>query len=481
MGRGRFSHPQGLYHLFAAELFERFGFYMVQAVLILLLTEHLKFDDARAYLLFAVYGSMSFLTPVLGGYIADRWIGFKRSIFLGSALLILGYCLMALNTEAFLFFGMALVVAGTGLFKPNMTAMVGDLYRFDDPKREGGYTLFYLCINIGMLVPPLIAGYLVSRFGWESAFWVAAASMLIAALQFWMGRSFYSQVGNIPAASFLNRGKKWVFPLLFLVGIVLFISLLQYLFLYPESGDFIIGIATLSILATIFAFLIKETPSRRKPFIACLILIVLSMGFWALYNQIYTSFTLFAERNLSKYLVGVPIDAETTQAFNPLFILLLSPIFGLMWSQLNDRKGGSPLKFSLGLLSMAVGLYILATGTSVHASSDGMASPWWLVFCNLFIAMGELFIYPVALAMIHRLAPPHLYGMMMGVWFLSVAGAFAIGGKFALFASVPETLSKSESIPIYSDAFFIYGSIALVLALLGFIITPYLKRLGVGR
>ena len=452
---------------------------MVQAILILMLTEEFKFDDERAYLLFAVYGSMAFLTPVIGGYIADRWIGFKRAVFIGGVLLIAGYALMALKAEGLLFFGMGLVVVGTGFFKPNIAALVGDLYRQDDPRREGGFTLFYLGVNIGMLIPPLIAGYVITQYGWGFGFWIALVSLVVSLVQFLTGHHLYPHAGNIPATSFLYRGKRKRFVFFLITGIVIFVVFLQYLFIYPSAGDFLLAVASVSILGTVFAFLARETPERKSKFIACLVLIFLAMGFWAIYNQIYTSMTLFAERNMTKRLAGIPIDAEMTQFFNPFFILLLCPVFGLMWTHLNDRKAGpsTPMKFSSGLLCMAVGMFILTTGTSVYADSEGMVSPWWIVASNLFIAAGELLLYPIALAMIHRLAPPHLYGMMMGVWSVSIAGAFALGGKFAVLASVPETVSVVDALPIYSHAFFLFGCIALGLAVLGFSISPYLKRL----
>jgi POT family proton-dependent oligopeptide transporter len=212
--------------------------------------------------------------------------------------------------------------------------------------------------------------------------------------------------------------------------------------------------------------------------VACLILIVISVGFWAIYNQTFTSLMLFADRNMSKNLLGFTIDAEFTQFFNPFFIILLSPVLSWLWIRL-DEKGlnpSTPTKFTLGVLFMAIGFIVLGLGVKAF-NIDGAASPWWLILSYFLQTIGELLISPIGLAMVTRLSPRHLVGMMMGVWFLTQSAAFAIGGGLATLSDVPKDIMGAASLGIYSHAFFIYGGISLVLAVISFALIPFLNRL----
>lgn len=253
---------------------------------------------------------------------------------------------------------------------------------------------------------------------------------------------------------------------------------MMFLFHFPGETDLLLAVASLAILIIVVYFLLKEKPAQRNKMIACLILILISVGFWAIYNQTFTSLMLYADRNMNKEFLGFTIDAEFTQFFNPFFIVLFSPILSRLWISLNRNKSNpsTPAKFSFGVLFMAIGFFFLGLG-GVYFGQDGETSSYWLVGSYLLQTIGELLLSPIGLSMVTTLSPKHLVGMMMGVWFLTQAAAFAIGGGLATLASVPSKTTPQAALAIYDKAFFVYGSLALVLSILSFALIPYLKKL----
>lgn len=474
------GQPKGLYLLFFTELWERFGFYTLQTILVLYMTQWFLYDDDSAYLLYGAFSAMLYLTPVIGGYLADRFIGFKISIILGSLLFIAGYLLTSVSSQTFFMVGLSTVIVANGLFKPNVSSLVGELYDPEDPRREGGFTLFYMGINLGSLIPPLIAGALVAAYGWHWGFILAAFGMSIGFATFLVGHKRIEKVGGIPAISPLHRKKAYK-PLFFLfltLGLILSIYLIHLIFYIPKQINLILIAASLLILFAVLYFLMQERPEQRRKMFASLVLMLISVGFWALYNQTYTSLMLFAERNMGKTMLGLPIDAEFTQFFNPFFIILLSPILSKLWVYLDQKhhNPSTPMKFSLGVIFMALGFLFLG-GALSFLSNAGISSPWWLAFSYFLQTIGELLISPIGLAMVTRLSPRHLVGMMMGVWFLMQTAAFAIGGFLGTLASVPQGTSLLVSSEIYARAFNIFGLISMVLAAISLLLVSKLKKL----
>lgn len=473
------KQPRGLYLLFFTELWERFGFYTLQTIIILYMTKALFMTDDQAYLLYGTFSSMLYLTPVVGGYLADRYLGSQRAIFIGGILFTIGYLLTALPSGYWFFIGLSVIIVANGLFKPNVSAIVGDLYRPSDPRRDGGFTLFYMGINIGSLIPPLITGVLISHYGWHSGFVLAAVGMAIGLVTFIGGKARLRSLGSMPAMSPLrDRGEALKFYTLFYGGIIISVGALLFLFHFPAETDLILAIASLAILIVVVHYLLKEKPAQRNKMIACLVLILISVGFWAIYNQTYTSLMLYADRNMNKEFLGITIDAQFTQFFNPFFIVLFSPILSRLWIRLHKQKHNpsTPTKFSFGVLFMALGFFFLGLG-GVYFGQNGETSSYWLVGSYLLQTIGELLLSPIGLSMITTLSPKHLVGMMMGVWFLTQAAAFAIGGGLATLSSVRANTPTEIALRIYDKAFFIYGGLALALAILSFMLIPYLKRL----
>jgi len=476
----REKQPKGLYLLCFTEAWERFGFYTIQTIFVLYLSQGLDFTDQFSYLLYGAFSSLLYLTPVVGGYIADRYMGFQRAILLGGVLFTIGYALTSIPGSWGFFLGLSFVILGNGFFKPNVSSIVGDLYGPDDPRRDGGFTLFYMGINIGAMIPPIFAGAVVKYWGWDSGFLLAAIGMFIGLLSFYFGRSRLKHCGMVPEQSPL-RDKKfhWKFNILLYVGIIISIGIVYLLLQFPRETNWILIAGSAVIILIVLYFLLKQKKRARQKMIAALVLILISVGFWAIYNQTFTSLMLYAQRNMEKTFLGIPIDAEFTQFFNPFFIIILSPFLSKLWIGLERKRlnPSTPMKFSLGVLFVALGFFFLAFGTKYFGDPNGQTSAWWLAMSYLIQTIGELLLSPIGLAMITRLSPKDLVGMMMGVWFLTQAAAFAIGGELATIYDVAKGIGAVQSLPIYTEAFLIYGSMAALLAIISFALSPYLNRL----
>lgn len=471
------EQPKSLYLLFFTELWERFGFYTSQTIMILYMTKALMMTDQKANILYATFNSLLYLTPMLGGYLADRYLGFQRAIMIGGMLFVIAYTVTAFSDQSMFFLGSSILICANGFFKPNVSSLVGDLYHEKDPRRDGGFTLFYMGINVGALIPPIIAGFLVTKYGWHSGFLVAAIGMLLGQITFMWGKKQLGTAGLYPKSR-PNITLTYKFYFSLIIGTLGVIELCLLAFRHPEFTNALVEISALGILAIVFYSLFKEPVAQRKKMFACLMLIVISIVFWCLYNQAFTSLMLFADRNMEKSMLGIPLDAEATQFFNPFFIIMLSPILSRMWIRM-DGNGVNPsiqMKFALGILLTSSGFLLLAIG-SKYFVTNGLASPWWLCVSYLLQTIGELLISPIGLAMISVLCPKHLTGMMMGVWFFSQAASYPIGGMLANLAAVPEHLTASASLPYYSHAFMIYGLVSLVAAGISFALIPFLSRM----
>jgi POT family proton-dependent oligopeptide transporter len=472
------KQPNSLYLLFFTELWERFGFYTLQTIIILYMTKGLAMPDTQANLLYAAFSSLLYLTPMLGGYIADRYIGFQRAIMIGGILFVIAYICAAFPGKNLFFLGLSLLICAHGLFKPNVSAIVGELYHENDPRRDGGFTIFYMGINIGSLLPPLIAGTLVVHYGWHAGFVLAAVGMLIGQVIFILGRKQLGDIGLYARAKNATKRPGITFYSIFFAGLAAITCICLIALRHPAETTHLIEISTVLIFLMVIGFLFREPLQQRKRMFASLILIFISIGFWALYNQTFTSLMLFADRNMSKHILGLPIDAEFTQFFNPFFIIALSPLLSRLWLRM-DQLGLNPStqsKFAWGMIFMSVGYLSLAFGAKFFGV-QGVTSPWWLVLSYLLQTTGELLISPIGLAMITVLCPRHLVGMMMGVWFFSQTAACAMTGRLANIAAVPANISTTASLEVYAHAFFVYGVISLILTIVSFCCVPLVNRL----
>jgi proton-dependent oligopeptide transporter, POT family len=469
--------PKGLYLIFFTGIWERFGFYTLQAIIILYMTKELMLPDHQANLLYAAFSALLYITPIIGGFLADRYLGFQRAIIIGGLLFIAAY-ILASSTDIFIFYlGLSTLICANGLFKPAISSLVGDLYTAHDTRRDSGFTLFYMGINIGALIPPLISGVLIAKFGWHSGFVIAAAGMIIGQIIFIGGKKILGNAGVYPAKKPNQTPPSLGFYFLLAFGIIFLIGFCQLAFYYPGITNGLVAITAIIILGIVAFFMVKESPLQRKKMLASLILIAISIAFWALYNQTFSSMMLFADRNMNKQLLGFPIDAETTQFFNPFFIILLSPFLSRLWVRM-DQVGLSlsiQIKFAMGVLFMSLGFLLFAFGSHFFGV-NGMVSPGWICLGYLLQTIGELLLSPIGLAMITVLCPNYLVGMMMGIWFFSQAISFAFSGMLANLAAVPAGfLTTTQSLAIYSHAFTMYGAIGLSMAFISLLLVPFLS------
>ena len=473
------AQPKGLYYLFFTELWERFGFYTVQTLLVLYLSKALHYSDDKAYLIYGTFSSMIYLTPVIGGYLADKVLGFQKAVVLGGLLYILGYIFTSIpSTELLFFIGLGILIVSNGFFKANVSSLLGELYGPNDPRREGGFTIFYMGINIGGLIPPLITGYIATVYGWHAGFSVAIVGLIIGVITFIVGRSKFKKAGLMPASSpLLKARKKTPVTWMFIIGTIIAIGLFYLLFQVPRDSNLILVGATIIFTVIMVYLLFKEKKDARNKMLACLILILISVGFWSLYVQTFTSMMLFADRNMSKDFLGFTIDAQFTQFFNPFFIILLSPFFSRLWLKLDENRinPSIPSKFTLGFF---YGPGILSAGLR-----DQIFQPRWrdltLVASDAYFleTCGELLLSPIGLAMVTRLSPRHLRGMMMGMWFLILSVSFALGGGLATLSSVAKGdrhAGSQRHLRACVPNFRLYWAWMTLVALL---CVPYLKRL----
>jgi POT family proton-dependent oligopeptide transporter len=453
------GHPRALWNLFGAEFWERFCYYGMRAMLAVHVATaffaHLGDQAAaQASLTYGGYTSMVYMTGIAGGYIADRILGYQRSIMLGGALMAAGmFMLMAPDLTTFLV-GLAVIVVGNGLFKPNISTMVGKLYAPGDPRRDSGFTIFYMGINAGALVAPLVcAVWIGAQYGFRWGFFAAGIGMIFGLMMFHSLRAWLGGVGLAP------EGRAGIKPILqVLVGC--FVAVLPVFFLLSKSevlGVLLIVMMVGLVLYFIWSGIQSGDRQQLHRYIAMLILFLANILFWALFEQAGSSLNFLARDYVDMpTLFGWTPNFTIFQSVNPVFILLLAPIFATMWPAL-DGKGlnpSIPRKFAFGLLGVAIGFYVLVFAIQNMQDASGKI-PWgMLTLCYLIHTMGELCLSPIGLSMVTKLARPHETGLAMGGWFLSIAMANYVAGLIASIATGGGGHAEAAgSITQYADVF----------------------------
>lgn len=442
--RTTFGHPSGLGYLFFAELWERFSFYGMRALLTLYLSTELFSDLANgkeiAYEIYAAYGSLVYFTPAIGGMIADRLIGHKNSIMLGAILMCIGHFVMAIENNIAFYAALGLLIIGNGFFKPNISSMVGGLYKEGDVRRDSGFTIFYMGINVGAFLAPLICGYLGEEWGWHYGFGAAGIGMLAGLIVFWRGTkiNIYGDQGHQPVE---YRDKKVLGQnVRSVVWLLAFLLVPLFGFLVNQNQTEVPGIGlglletllwvllSLVVLYVIFLMITKFSKVETHRIIVVMLLTFFITVFWAFFEQAGSSLTLFADEQVN--LVG--LNASQTNAINPGYIMLLAIPFSLMWRALSKRKKNpiTPIKFSLGILQLGIGFLIFSYSMN-YMDSIGKVPMMFLLAGYFLITTGELFASPIGLSKVTELSPGWLVSFMMGVWFLSSSFAHYIAGAIA--------------------------------------------------
>jgi proton-dependent oligopeptide transporter, POT family len=464
---GFFGHPRGLSTLFFTEMWERFSFYGMRAILILFMTAPvasggLGFDVAHAGTVYGLYTALVYLACLPGGWLADRLIGQRRATFAGGVVIMCGHVALAVPTLASFYLGLGLLVIGTGLLKPNISTLVGQLYADDDRRRDAGYSLYYMGINTGAFMAPLVCGWLaqgegfralLGRLGidpatsWHFGFGAAAVGMALGLVHYLAGRRHLGDAGTqvaVARAGIADARRQLARGVLALGCGALLLAALAALGVVTPSAAWIgnaFGVVLLVITVAFFGWVFAQsewTVDERRRLVLVLVLFLGATVFWSLYEQGGSTLNLFAERNTDTRLLGFDFPASWMQSLNPIFIIGgLAPAFAWLWVRLGPREPSSPAKFAIGLLFMGLG-YAVMVGAAVNARNGVLVSPLWLTTMYFLHTIGEMCLSPVGLSAMSRLAPARIAGLTMGIWFLaSSIGSYAGGRVAGLYESLP--------------------------------------------
>jgi len=397
------GHPRGLATLFMTEMWERFSYYGMRAFLILYMTAPamtggLGLTVADAASIYGTYTGSAWGAAILGGIIADRYLGAYHAVLLGGIVIALGHFTLAFESIGFFYAGLVLIVVGTGLLKPNVSTLVGALYREGDPRRDAGFSIFYMGINLGALLGPLVAGYLAQRVDWHVGFAAAGFGMALGLAQYTLGRRHLAAaVARISAR--------------------------------PARTP----------AAAVPAAEAAREASEWKRILAVVIFFAFASLFWGAYEQAGSTLNLFADRYTRLELFGFEFPSSWFQSVQPIFVIILAPMFAWLWVKLGPREPSSPAKFALGLLFAGLAFLLLVPAGALAQSAEGVrVSPWWLIGAYFVTELGELCLSPVGLSVVTKISPVRFVGMMMGVWFLSNAAGNKLAGWAAgFFATMP--------------------------------------------
>jgi proton-dependent oligopeptide transporter, POT family len=391
-----FGHPRGLATLFFTEMWERFSYYGMRAFLMLYMVAPaaaggLGFADADAASIYGTYTGSVWGAAILGGIVADRFLGQYNSVLIGAIIIAIGHFALAFKALPFFYAGLALIVVGTGLLKPNASTLVGSLYEQGDARRDGGFSIFYMGINLGALFGPLVAGYLAQRVDWHLGFAAAGVGMTFGIVQYVVGRRHLAAATGRQAAVKSEEAAR------------------------PSSGF---------------------TATEWKRMGAIVIFFLVAIIFWGAYEQAGSTLNLFADRYTRTEMFGLSFPSSWFQSVQPVFVILLAPVFAWMWVRLGRHEPSVPAKLAIGVLLMGVAFLVLVpAGTAAQSAAGVRVSPWWLIVSYGISELGELCLYPVGLSAVTKLSPPRIVGLMMGVWLLSNSFGNKLAGWAAGFFS----------------------------------------------
>lgn len=459
------KQPRALIALFFTEMWERFSYYGMRALLVLYLIQqlfqNLETSKTVAYGVFAAYGSLVYASPFIGGLIADKFLGHRKAVIWGAIMMAIGHFLMAIENEMFLYLALSFLIVGNGFFKPNMPIILSGLYEENDPRRDGGFTIYYMSVNLGAFFSPILCGIVGETYGWHYGFTIAGIGMLAGLFIFLkFGHIIdyheninaetgektleYRPLGGVPdkeslAQKFCGLSKEiWIYALCVIstFGISLLVK-------HYEIMSYVIFPLSLAILGFIFVIALRSEKVERDRLFVILILLLFITLFWTFFEQAGSSLTLYASENVNRNFFGSVIPASLFQSVNPMFILIFASPLSILWMQLAQRKKepSTPIKFAMGILLLSIGFLLLGLAPrflsfETIAENDTVlkiaAVPAiFLVLSYMFQTLGELCLSPIGLSMVSRLAPPKIVGMVIGAWYLSSSLAFQVGGWIA--------------------------------------------------
>lgn len=437
-----FGHPRGLSTLFFTEMWERFSFYGLRALLILFMTatvaEHgLGFSAAKAGSILGLYTAGVYLLALPGGWIADRLIGPRQAVFIGGIIIAAGHFSMAVPSVTTFYLGLLLIVIGTGLLKPNVSTIVGELYPEGGARRDAGFTVFYMGINLGAFLGPLLCGTLGEKVSWHLGFGLAGIGMVAGLIQYKLTEKHLGDKGLLKARAVAIRaqaGKSFnIAATVIVVLVVAAIFLVKQGILSPSSEQIAtaVGISIVSIAALYFLYQFifgKLNRVETKGMLMIAVLFVASAIFWSGFEQASSSMNLFAEDWTNRMIRGWEMPTTWLQSVNPVFIILLAPVFAMLWQRLGKRDLSMPAKFALGLIILGIGFGVMTWASTYTAGDTQRVGMGWLIATYFFHTCGELCLSPVGLSSVTKLAPERLVGQMMGIWFMATSLGNLIAG-----------------------------------------------------
>ncbi|MEK4487511.1 peptide MFS transporter [Psychrobacillus sp. FSL H8-0484] len=476
--KGFFGHPKGLLSLFFTEFWERFSYYGMRAIFIYYMYYEvtaggLGMERSTANSIMAIYGSLVYMSGIIGGWIADRLLGTTKTVFYGGVLIMFGHIVLAFpGGTTPLFISMALIIIGTGLLKPNVSSIVGDLYSESDVRRDSGFSIFYMGINMGAFIAPLIVGTVGLEYNFHLGFGLAAVGMAIGLIVFLITKKKYLGL----AGSFVPNplGKEERKKVITRIGIaVLVVLIVGFILVQQGIMTFDVFTMTVSILGIVIPTLYfivmyrseKTTADEKSRLLAYIPLFVAAMMFWAIQEQGSSILAQYADERVDLMIGSFEISPAWFQSLNPLFIIAFAPVFAWFWVKLGDRQPSTPKKFAYGLFFAGLSFIVMIIPAYVNGT-ESLVSPWWLVLSFFLVVLGELLLSPVGLSTTTKLAPAAFAAQTMSLWFLTSASAQAINAQVVKFYS-------PENEILY---FGVIGVIALGLGFVLFIFTPLIQK-----
>ena len=480
------GHPRGLFVLFFAEMWERFSYYGMRALLIFYLIQHWMFAESEAYVIYGAYTALVYITPAIGGYVADRYIGQRRAVQFGALLLTFGHFLMAVEGDggqgaveinAF-WAALAFIIVGSGFLKANISVMVGQLYGINDVRRDPAYTIFYVGINVGAAAGAIVAGWLGQTYGWAWGFGAAGVGMLLGLVVFVLGRPWLDGAGEprdpaLLAQPVAGLPRAWLIYGAGFLAVAIVFFLIQYQYLV---GGVLAAASAIVVGYVLWTTVTRLSPEERDRIFAALFLMAGSVLFWALFEQAGSSLNLFTDRHVDRSLFGLEVPAAVFQSINPIYIIFLGPAFASLWLALARRglEPSTPAKFGLGLVQLGLGFLVLVLGAG-WAGETGLTPVVFIFLIYLLHTTGELCLSPVGLSAMNRLAPAHMASLIMGVWFLASAAGNFVSGLIARATGSEgiDEAGKQVVLGVYQTV----GWVAVAVGLGVLLASPLIRRL----
>jgi POT family proton-dependent oligopeptide transporter len=474
------KYPKQLWYLFTVEMWERFCFYGMRGVLTFFMVDQLLLKDDAANLQYGAIQAFVYAFTFIGGIFADKVLGFKKSLFFGGIVMILGNLLIAFSPQDMFYYGIAFSIIGTGFFKPNISSMVGELYNEKDPRRDAGFGMFYAGINIGGFLGGILCIYLGKFYSWQLCFLATAIVMIFGLLTFLFTKKHLGPIGDSPLLQ-LPESKRRIREIAVYVGSLISIPFIYTMVINTDYTDyFMYTIGIIAFLYFIYELIKLGNISLQKKLIAAFAFIFFYLLFNAIYEQSGGSLSLFAKDNLTNNLLGFTIDPNAVNnSSNTLFVIILSPLIGLLWLWLAKIKfePNTLIKFGIGFLFLSASFYIFYY-TKFFANSEGITSLNVFTFAYFITTIGELCLGPIGMSIITKLSPKRLFGMMMGLWFLASAfGQLAAGKLGAAISQSNEGTTLATKLQSYTEGYYQLAIYALIAGLILILISPFIKKL----